>query len=142
MNSPTFIRLFQPRFASMVRSGEKCQTIRPTPKRRPQAGDILDAREWSGLPYRSKQIKIGRYAIKSVEDIVIDADERDSVEVGTLVASQWSGPFKRVEDLDAFARADGFKDFEEMRNWFVSTHGLPFIGILIQWHKEATIQPA
>jgi hypothetical protein len=36
--------------------------------------------------------------------------------------------------LDEFVKADGFRDFEHMKQWFRDTHGLPFSGRLIGWH--------
>lgn len=36
-------------------------------------------------------------------------------------------------DREAFARADGFADWAEMRGWFEAAHGLPFAGVLIEW---------
>src|SRR5262245_11304591 len=37
--SANFVRMFKPQFAPMVESGQKCQTVRPTPKRIPHPGD-------------------------------------------------------------------------------------------------------
>lgn len=51
----TFVRLFKPEFAAKVLSGEKCQTVRATPKRMPTPGDRISCRAWTGAPYRSKQ---------------------------------------------------------------------------------------
>jgi len=41
------------------------------------------------------------------------------------------------DECDAFARADGFKDEEDMQEWFQSTHGLPFKGDLVKWEWSA-----
>lgn len=38
-----------------------------------------------------------------------------------------------VVDLDKFAIADGFKNWQEMIVWFKKTHNLPFYGDLIIW---------
>ena len=35
--------------------------------------------------------------------------------------------------LDLFAIADGFDSWDEMRDFFDKTHGLPFTGELIEW---------
>lgn len=37
--------------------------------------------------------------------------------------------------MDSFAKADGFENWIEMRDWFEETHGLPFTGTLIKWRK-------
>jgi hypothetical protein len=34
---------------------------------------------------------------------------------------------------DRFARADGFKDSDEMIEWFKAAYGLPFRGVVIYW---------
>jgi hypothetical protein len=38
-----------------------------------------------------------------------------------------------IENLDQFAIADGFNNWQEMRDWFDKAHGLPFNGVLIKW---------
>ena len=68
-----FVKMFKPRFAELIRSGAKRQTIRPTPKVLPEAGDIIDCRQWSGLPYRSKQIRLGEFEVAEME---YDVDSR------------------------------------------------------------------
>lgn len=110
------VRLFQPRFAPLVESGAKRQTIRPTPNRMPKVGDAISLREWCGKPYRSRQRLLRASVITRVEPFDLDAMRLDE-------------PTKR----DAFARADGFADWPDMLAWFVQTHGLPFRGILIAW---------
>ena len=66
-----FVRTFQPRFSRLVESGAKRQTIRKTPKRMPKVGDTLDAREWTGAPYRSKQRKLLEAPLVSVSEVEI-----------------------------------------------------------------------
>lgn len=39
--------------------------------------------------------------------------------------------------LDAFARADGFAGWAEMRDWFDRRYGLPFAGECIEWRFPA-----
>lgn len=120
--SRRFVRMFKPRFARLVESGAKRQTIRPTPKRIPQPGDILDAREWTGKPYRSKQRKLREFKISRVSEIGISIEGIDE--------GEWPMPDRFI---DGFARADGFNGWAEMREWFEAEHGLPFTGILIEW---------
>jgi len=36
-------------------------------------------------------------------------------------------------EIDEFARADGFEGWPAMRAWFEARHGLPFIGLHIEW---------
>lgn len=116
-----FVRLFQPRFASLVESGQKTQTVRKTPKRMPRVGDQISLRTWTGKPYRSKQRILGNRVVTNVEPIVI-------VDGGIFI----NGMLNAAE-TGSFAKADGFTGWDEMRAWFQNTHGFPFTGILIQW---------
>ena len=121
----TFVRMFKPQFASLVEAGTKLQTVRPTPKRMPQAGDRISLRAWTGKPYRSKQRVLLEAVITKVQPVEI-------TETGIAVSSY-------AEPYDDFARADGFKDFFALADWFNATHGLPFEGIVIHWSNgEAT----
>lgn len=134
MKSPKpsrFVRMFKPQFAELVRNGIKTQTIRPTPTRMPQPGDIIDCRMWSGRPYGSPQVKIKDFAISSVRPISIHRK-------GGFVTVGFDEIAFRREN---FARADGFKDWVEMRDWFQSQHGLPFRGILIMWRWSNPARP-
>lgn len=121
-----FVRMFKPRFAALVESGRKTQTVRPVPKRMPRVGDIFDGRMWAGVPYRSRQVFLRSGFITRVEDIALERWEPGQVEVVL-------GERLNAAQREAFARADGFVDAEEMGRWFEETHGLPFRGILIEW---------
>jgi hypothetical protein len=122
--SASFVRMFKPQFAGLVERGEKLQTVRPTPKRMPKPGDKISLRCWTDKPYRSKQRVLRDAIITRVAPIEIGRD-RMVLDGGRLP------PWKH----DAFARADGFSDREEMEDWFRATHGLPFVGILISWQS-------
>ena len=115
----TFVRMFKPQFAPLVEAGTKLQTVRPTPNRMPRAGDKISLREWMGKPYRSKQRILRESIITKVEHVEI-------TETGIAVNSM-------AEPCDDFSQADGFKDFFALVDWFKSTHGLPFDGIVIHW---------
>jgi hypothetical protein len=123
----TFVRMFKPQFAGIVERGEKLQTVRPTPKRRPAAGDTISLRCWIGLPYRSKQRVLKVATITQVMDVEIYGD---SIHVGNRRLS--------AEQREAFAKDDGFHDFAELSEWFRSTHDLPFHGILISWENATS----
>ncbi len=58
-------------FKEKFLSGEKKHTIR-NPKKKWKVGDKASIREWSGKPYRSKQIIIKEVEIKKVWDIKIN----------------------------------------------------------------------
>lgn len=122
-NSRRFVRLFKTRFASAVRDGFKTQTVRATPKRLPAINDTIDLRAWSGLPYRSKQTHLGLGHIIQVLPIHLDAH---GIEIGPDYLSP--------ADAEKFAFDDGFPSEQAMLEWFDTTHGLPFDGILIRWN--------
>lgn len=112
------VRLFKPRFAALVKSGQKRQTIRPIPKRMPKAGEKESWRQWTGKPYRSPQIKLAKVELTSVAKITIFED--------AIHIAGWAAP------MDTVAWADGFQNFDELRDWFKAEHSLPFDGILIR----------
>jgi hypothetical protein len=114
---PMRVIMFQPRFAAKVKDGSKRQTIRPIPKREIKPGMILSLRQWSGTPYRSKQIILREDSCLSTEAIEIKE----------------AGGNAFYMNMDAFALADGFDCWENMKDWFRKTHGLPFRGLLIKW---------
>lgn len=121
-----FVRLFKPRFAPLVEQGKKLHTIRPVPKRMPRPGDRISLREWTGKPYRSKQRELRPETdITRVQDIVISR-------AGVRIDGEMITNFEKVEN---FANADGFDTGTEMVEWFETTHGLPFTGILTHWPK-------
>jgi hypothetical protein len=90
----------------------------------PRAGDTISLRYWLGAPYRSRQRIIREAEIREVHHVIIDAN---GVKLYDEIAS--------APDRDAFARADGFADWPEMRAWFSAEHGLPFSGIVIFWNN-------
>ncbi len=111
---------FQPRFASLVESGEKRQTIRPEGKRvHAKPGDTVHL--FTGMRTRNCR-KLGEAVCIISEPIVIDTA---TLRVGVPPGFTWRRSY--------FAIQDGFKDWEDLLEWFRATHGLPFIGRLIQW---------
>lgn len=118
--------MFQPRFAGLVESGTKRQTIRPLPKRPVRPGHLLSLRVWTERPYGSRQRVLGTAVVTSVEPVTIEDTGREDL---VTVAGRQLPP----EELHAFAVADGFAGALEMFNWFEQTHGLPFTGVLIKW---------
>ena len=114
-----FIRMFKPTFHGMVERGEKCQTVRPVPKDMPVAGDMISLRGWTDKPYRSKQKVLRVARLVRVVRCEISAA---GVKVGAFDVNP-----------GAFAVADGFSCWEEMKQWFEAEHGLPFVGVLLKW---------
>jgi hypothetical protein len=121
----SFVRMFKPRFAALVESGAKTQTVRPTPARMPRAGDKLSLRMWTGKPYRSKQRELRSATVLYVAKIKLDCFDMWFDGVRASEAKQ-----------EAFARADGFSTADEMLDWFENEHGLPFEGVVILWQNK------
>lgn len=110
---------FQPRFADMVESGQKTQTIRKT--LRGKVGDTV----YLYTGQRTKNCrKLGEGRIVSIQSISI---QRDVVFLGDRLLS--------AQDNNFLAAADGFADSAEMFDWFETVHGLPFDGFLYKWVK-------
>ena len=116
---------FQERFADMVESGEKRQTIRRVWKRPIKAGDALYL--YTGM--RTKRCRLLKeVSCKHIQFI--------KLHVGCL---SLQFPYGAVREygasgcLNQFAEKDGFKDWPEMRDWFKERYGLPFEGVLIEW---------
>ena len=132
METRRFVRMFKPQFAEMVRTGAKRQTVRPLPWRMPRAGDVIDCRMWSEKPYRSKQVKLCEVAIEQVVLIHIREDGLciNGLADGQMLKTEY--PLQK-EEMDRFAKADGFSDWAELAKWFQATHGLPFEGVMIRW---------
>jgi hypothetical protein len=117
---------FHARFASLVESGQKTQSIR-APRKRPI---VVNDRVYLYTGMRTKACrKLGEGLVESVSSIQIKSrgagDPFPLVWIRSLKLGDWQ--------LDDFARADGFADAREMRAWFEESSGLPFTGSLIRW---------
>lgn len=129
--------LFQDRFAELVRSGEKRQTIRLPRKRPIQQGQALSLRRWTGSAYRSRQETLLDTYCLCVRPVHITATK-------LVVGSYGELPLNH-HDAHTLAVSDGFENVADMIAWFRRTHGLPFHGIMIDWkypgaNKTATNQ--
>ncbi len=123
--------LFQKRFSGLVLTEDKLQTIRQRARCKPE--DVLSLREWTGLPYRSKQREIHRRICTAVKPVRLcfAKDGKFIVEVNG----------RPVKSREAFAKADGFHDFDDMVKWFLDTHGMEeFNGELIVWSKATALE--
>ena len=130
--------MFKPQFAPLVEAGRKLQTVRPTPKRMPKPGDKISLRAWTGKPYRSKQRVLMDTTITRVASFRMDYDDRNGMAWWEFEVD--GTPMDSVEAVQ-FAKSDGFASVPEMAEWFRSTHGLPFEGIVIHWHNAELMHP-
>jgi hypothetical protein len=116
---------FDKRFSGMVLSGTKTQTIRKPRKHPFKVGQT--AYLYTGMRTKNCR-KLGGGGITRVLPIEIASD--------TVV---FPGAFEGYEvafmgdTLELFARDDGFESWEEMREWFRETYGLPFRVVLVEW---------
>lgn len=115
---------FKQTFASDVESGVKRQTIRAKRKHRPKAGQTAYCFHGMRTP---KCRCLGAWPICRVRDVRIN-------DCGILL----DGGAVLDNDLNTFARADGFKTWPIMLEWFRATHCFPFHGDLIQWDYRPT----
>jgi hypothetical protein len=119
---------FKAKFADLVATGKKTQTIRRT--NRFKVGDTLQL--YTGQ--RTKDCRqLGEAVVKKVSQILIFENHirTYSPTKGDCLKMVASANY---ETLNKLAKKDGFKDFEEMKAFFVAQYGdLPFEGYLIQW---------
>ena len=116
--------MFKPCFVPLVSGGEKLQTIRKHARCEP--GDTLSLRRWAGRPYWSKQVLIREAVCMNVYSIGI-------CNSGIVM----DGKTLPHDEAAVLANADGFETEDEMIDFFSKTHGLPFIGDLIEWSAPA-----
>jgi hypothetical protein len=121
---------FQPRFAPLVESGEKRQTIRAERKRPIRAGQTLYLNTWTGSPFRSKVRRLRTAMCCEALPISIIVGRRES-------AVYVDGSRLLEQERRELAEAEGFEDCGEMYRWFEEVHGLcagnPFHGQVIRW---------
>lgn len=115
---------FQPRFADLVESGAKTQTIRKTC--RAKVGDTV----YLYTGQRTKQCrKLGQGVVTSSTAIRLYL----SPALGGLPMLKYGGRLLTNDGEENIATDDGFTCFLEMANWFQNQYGLPFEGWLITW---------
>ena len=126
---------FQERFAPLVESGEKRQTIRAyrKDKRDPKVGDTL-------YLYTGMRTKACRKLMESRCTDVRRFEIHVTDEGGLywLLGEDATDDHCQVLTTDECAQiaiADGFNGHYAMTDWFDKTHGLPFEGLLIRWGK-------
>jgi uncharacterized protein YqfB (UPF0267 family) len=114
---------FKKKFAPLVASGQKRQTIRKERKKRIKPGDILYL--YTGMRTRSVYRIMTTTCLK-IDYVQLDRTLRHEsafVNNRTLVADE-------RHDL---AVADGFNTFSDLLDFFDFQYGLPFDGVIIHW---------
>lgn len=132
---------FKKRFIVPVRRGldnkpgGKRQTIRNFRKRPLKVGETVYL--YYGM--RTKHCwKIGESVIKEVLRIVIQQDQIRIYQYNKKCEWWILKSILHDNKLDAFAKADGFEDWEDMKNFWQKEHGkkgtpFPYTGNLYKW---------
>jgi hypothetical protein len=107
-------------FKDKILDGSKRQTIRAVRKRAIATGDKLFL-YWKQQSPKDCE-KLGEATCIKVAPITITELGASCEDIGV-----------RYYCLDLFAQADGFDDWDEMREYFDKNYGLPFTGVLIEW---------
>lgn len=117
---------FNKRFVGKIKNGSKRQTIRALRKYPIRSGDKL----YLYTALRTKYAKKLRDVhCKMTEQIKIT---RRGITIYSMNIPVAFYPGNHIA-TDAIARNDGFKDWAEMKAWWLKTHGLPFHGTIIYW---------
>lgn len=115
---------FQPRFVDPIRTLAKRQTMRNRRRRHARPGETVQL--YTGL--RSHRCRlIGTATCTRVAAVALDFVKNEIV-VGPAHIDM-------ADELDWFARADGFDDWNDLRGWFADTHDAVanWSGVLIEW---------
>jgi hypothetical protein len=130
--------MFQPRFAALVESGVKCQTVRPRRKRRIEVGDVVDLRTWTGLPYRSKQRQLRVATVTRICMARIEV-RRDKIhpECDHHLITISGEPFNNFALEKGFACADGFNGPKEFYDFFAANYAKTSqFGLMLNFHGQ------
>jgi hypothetical protein len=116
---------FKQQFVAPILSGAKRQTIRAERKRHARAGE--DIQLYIGMRTRECRL-IGRATCLSVQPIRIEVEN-------AVIGFQSGRTLTVIDELDDFARMDGFKDWRWMRAFWLENHPATpvFTGIMIRW---------
>lgn len=117
---------FKGRFVEPIKASTKRQTIRAVGKRRhAQPGDLLQL--YTGMRTRNCAL-IAERRCADVGDVEI------SVEFGGITGIQMNGLVLDREEMELFARNDGFADLADMSAFWLAEHGVgEFRGYVISW---------
>lgn len=139
---------FKPQFVDPVIAGltgggkdAKTNSIRNERKRPLKVGERVALY----FAQRSKlSRKIGESVIKSRQKILITENEITIYDILSDDQLKFKCAYKRNRDLNAFARKDGFKDFADMKAFWMREHGkkkspFPYRGDFYKWYTYAEL---
>lgn len=128
---------FKRRFVAPIQSQLKRQTIRAPRKgrsRHAQPGDVLQLYTAMRTKYCTL---IGTATCLSAQPIRIEVDN-------AVIGFQSGRTLTTIDELDDFARMDGFTDWKDMRAFWKAEHPNTeiFAGVLIRWSEFSAAQIA
>lgn len=125
---------FQTRFADPIKRGEKSHTIRKHGKRRhARPGEALQL--YTGMRTRNCQ------KILKVDPVCVFCESID-IDVGPFAITAICVGGQPVDDLEAFAIADGFASLDDMHAFWLDFHGIGiFQGAMIGWEQGTQVLP-
>jgi len=128
---------FQGRFEEPILAGRKVGTLRAVGRRRhARPGETLQLYTGQRAP-RCRLIATARCL--SVDPIRLSIPSVFVRSAGVIVGD--GADRYEIADLDAFARGDGFADWDDLETFFAARRGLaPWVGVWIRW-DPATVAP-
>lgn len=127
---------FKEQFADDVEDGRKTRSIRARRKdgRDPEPG--CDLQLFTGMRTKNcRKLRDAKCTRVRAVTIYYHGLEIEGRKLYCGNAPAYAGGVDPEHYDSDFARADGFADFQSMCEFFRSTHGLPFSGLLIEWQK-------
>lgn len=125
------VLMFHKRFIQSLQNGTKRHTIRE--RTRCKVGESLSLRYWSAKAYRSPQSVIGLTSCESISPIVIEV--RPMICDLMPLSIEIAGILIHPENLDDFARSDGFRDAQDMANYYRDNRVEIFEGVMIEFTR-------
>jgi hypothetical protein len=128
---------FMPRFVPLIESGRKSQTIRKdrsSPSRHARVGEAIQL--YTGMRTPACRL-IGEARCIGVTELRLELPGPGKIPEIFIGADggRWARHLKGPRELEQFAKADGFSDFDDMHAFWLETHGRieTFHGVLIRW---------
>ena len=135
------ILTFKPQFVEPIKDGTKIHTIREDKNNRWKQWTKIQF--WNGNP---RNVKANPHQFQSgvctdVKGIVIDFENNDIVIIGENIEDD--SFITGINELNKFARNDGFESWESLKQWFFNEYGKNrfFHGKLIYFKVYATRKP-
>ena len=113
---------FQEQFVEAIKSGKKRQTIRKGRKYPIRAGETLYL--YTGLRTKKAQ---------KLRVVTCIRTHKVTIPIHRMSITIAGRDLTYIQNLNDFAKSDGFEDWSHMTQWFKERYGLPFIGTLIMW---------